>query len=100
MPGDDRVQTSGRLRAELPPRRIAACYVVLPAVASQWAPRRTGAFISSLVLAFGTLAILVFPGLGAVGLVYMMPMGLYEVGLGIWLLVKGIQAPIVEERLL
>jgi hypothetical protein len=48
---------------------------------------------SSLLLALGTLAIMVFPGLGAVGMAYMMPMGLYEVGLGLWLLVKGIRTP-------
>ena len=29
------------------------------------------------------------------GLAYMAPMGIYEVGLGLWLLVKGIQAPSV-----
>lgn len=38
-------------------------------------------------------AIIVFPGLGAMGMAYMMPMGLYEVGLGLWLLVKGIRTP-------
>ena len=48
---------------------------------------------SSLLLAVVTLAIMVFPGLGALGLSYMMPMGIYEVGLGLWLLIKGIQAP-------
>jgi len=48
---------------------------------------------SSLLLAIGTLAIIVFPRLGAIGMAYMMPMGLYEVGLGFWLLIKGIKAP-------
>jgi hypothetical protein len=48
---------------------------------------------SSLLLALGTLAIMVFPGLGAMGMAYMMPMGLYEVGLGLWLLVKGLRTP-------
>jgi peptidoglycan biosynthesis protein MviN/MurJ (putative lipid II flippase) len=52
---------------------------------------------SSLVRAVGTLAIMVFPSLGAVGLVYMMPMGICEVGLGLWLLIKGIQAPPVAD---
>ena len=51
---------------------------------------------SSLLLSFGTLAIMVFPGLGAVGMSYMMPMGLYEVGLGFWLLIKGIKAPTAQ----
>ena len=48
---------------------------------------------SSLVLAIATLAIIVFPGFGIMGLAYMMPMGIYEVGLGLWLLVKGIRVP-------
>ena len=48
---------------------------------------------SSLLLAIGTLAIIVFPRLGAIGMAYMMPMGLYEVGLGFWLLIKGIKVP-------
>lgn len=51
-----------------------------------------GIFSSSL-LTIGSLAIIVFPGLGVVGMSYMMPMGLYEVGLGFWLLIKGIRAP-------
>lgn len=48
---------------------------------------------SSLLLALGSLALIVFPGLGAIGMIYMIPMGLYEVGLGFWLLIKGIKAP-------
>jgi hypothetical protein len=48
---------------------------------------------SSLLLALGSLAIIVFPGLSVIGVSYMMPMGLYEVGLGFWLLIKGIKAP-------
>jgi len=51
---------------------------------------------SSLLLAFGSLAIIVFPGLGVIGMSYMMPMGLYEVGLGFWLLIKGIKAPATQ----
>jgi hypothetical protein len=46
----------------------------------------------SLVLALVTFAGLVFPGLrAAVGMAYMAPMGVYEVGLGLWLLFKGIR---------
>jgi len=46
----------------------------------------------SLVLALVTLAGIVFPGLrAAAGMAYMAPMGLYEVGLGLWLLFKGIR---------
>jgi hypothetical protein len=61
---------------------------------SGYVPRALAAWgiFASLVLAVVTLAILVFPGLGRVlGLSYMGPMGLYEVGLGTWLLVKGLR---------
>jgi hypothetical protein len=62
---------------------------------SRYIPRALAAWgiFSSLVLALVTLASMVFPGLAVLGLSYMMPMGVYEVGLGLWLLVKGIQAP-------
>lgn len=63
----------------------------IPKVLAAW-----GIF-ASLVLALVTLANIVFPRVGDVmGMAYMMPMGLYEVGLGLWLLIKGVQAPIVE----
>ena len=56
----------------------------------------------ALLLAFGTMAIFAFPALGRVGMAYMMPMGLYEVGLGFWLLIKGLKespaVPQVEAR--
>jgi hypothetical protein len=49
---------------------------------------------ASLLLTIATLATMVFPILWErVGMAYMMPMGLYEVGLGLWLLIKGIQVP-------
>lgn len=64
----------------------------IPRVLALW-----GIF-SSVLLAGGTLAIIIFPSLEALGMIYMMPMGLYEVGLGLWLLIKGIQAPAVESR--
>lgn len=60
---------------------------------SRYVPRALAAWgiFASLVLALVTWAILVFPSLGHVlGLAYMAPMGIYEVGLGLWLLVKGI----------
>ncbi len=65
---------------------------------SHYIPRSLAALgiFGSLVLTIVTLAIMVFPGLGAVGLAYMMPMGIYEVTLGFWLLVKGLRAPWVE----
>lgn len=66
---------------------------------SRYIPRALAAWgiFSSLVLAGVTLAIMVFPTLGQVlGLTYMAPMGIYEVGLGIWLLVRGIRTPVTE----
>jgi hypothetical protein len=65
---------------------------------SRYIPRALAALgiFGALLLAIGTLVIMVFPGLGAVGLTYMMPLGIFEVGLGLWLLVKGIRAPNVE----
>lgn len=52
---------------------------------------------ASLLLSGITLITILFPDLGtALGLTYMLPMGLYEVGLGLWLLIKGIQAPPVD----
>ena len=62
---------------------------------SRYIPRALavwGIFASS-VLAFGTLAIMLFPRLGVVGLTYMAPMFFYEVGLGLWLLIKGLRIP-------
>jgi hypothetical protein len=54
-----------------------------------------GIFASSL-MAVVSLALIIFPGLAAMGMSYMMPMGLYEFGLGFWLLIKGIRAPAAE----
>jgi Domain of unknown function (DUF4386) len=52
-----------------------------------------GLFAAPLLAAV-TLANVVFPSIGAsLGMLHMFPMGVYEVGLGLWLLVKGIQAP-------
>ena len=59
----------------------------IPRVLAGW-----GIF-ASLVMALMSLAIIVFPTLSKLGLTYMMPMGLYEFGLGFWLVIKGIQAP-------
>jgi Domain of unknown function (DUF4386) len=44
---------------------------------------------SSLLLAAYALAIIVFPKAGALQVVPMLPMGIYEVTLGFWLLVRG-----------
>ena len=47
---------------------------------------------ASLMLAGGTVLIVLFPALGVVGMSYMAPMFFYEVGLGIWLLTKGLRS--------
>ncbi|MDQ3118165.1 MAG: DUF4386 domain-containing protein [Verrucomicrobiota bacterium] len=49
---------------------------------------------ASLLLTFMSLITMVFPRVYAVlGMTYMVPMFLYEVGLGLWLLIKGLKAP-------
>lgn len=62
---------------------------------SRYIPRPLAAWgiFASLVLALVTATILIFPTLGVIGLSYMAPMFFYEVGLGLWLLVKGLRAP-------
>jgi hypothetical protein len=32
------------------------------------------------------------------GMAHMMPMGLYEFGLGFWLLIRGIREPVIQNR--
>jgi hypothetical protein len=64
---------------------------------SNYIPRALAALgiLSSLLLAVMSLITMVFPIVWErVGMIYMMPMGLYEVGLGLWLLVKGLKAPL------
>lgn len=64
---------------------------------SRYIPRALagwGIFASS-IMAIMSLMIIVFPRLKALGITYMLPMGLYEFGLGFWLLIKGIRAPSV-----
>jgi hypothetical protein len=66
---------------------------------SRYIPRVLAAWgiFSSLVLAIFSLATMVFPRVWEVlGMAYMMPMGLYEVGLGLWLLIKGLREPRLE----
>ena len=49
---------------------------------------------ASLVLSVVTLFTMIYPGLWDVlGITYMLPMGLYEVGLGVWLIVRGLREP-------
>ncbi len=66
---------------------------------SRYIPRGLAAWgiFSSLALAIGILALMVFPGLASVvGPAYWLPIFIFEVTLGFWLLVKRIRAPIVE----
>jgi hypothetical protein len=63
---------------------------------SRYIPRALAAWgiFSALLLSTGGLIIMIFPRVGsALGLSYMMPMGIYEVGLGLWLIFRGLQAP-------
>jgi hypothetical protein len=62
---------------------------------SGYIPRLIAAWgiFSSLLIGLGSLAIMVFPVLSFVGLSYMAPMFFYEVGLGLWLLIKGLRDP-------
>ena len=48
---------------------------------------------SSLLMAVVSLGIIAIPSLARLGLIHMMPMGLYEIGLGLWLLIRGIRLP-------
>jgi hypothetical protein len=63
---------------------------------SRYIPRALAGWgiFASLVLATVSLATMIFPRVYAVlGMSYMMPMGIYEIGLGFWLLIKGLKAP-------
>lgn len=67
---------------------------------SRYIPRALAAWgiFSSLLLSVGGLTVMVFPRVGtALGLTYMMPMGIYEVGLGLWLLFMGLREPRLEQ---
>lgn len=66
---------------------------------SRYIPRALAwlGIIGSLILTIFSLATMVFPRVWEVmGMAYMMPMGLYEVGLGLWLLIKGLREPRLE----
>jgi hypothetical protein len=54
---------------------------------------------ASLLMALVSLAIIAYPDLAKLGLIHMMPMGLYEFGLGLWLLIRGIRPPAQEPTL-
>ncbi len=55
----------------------------IPRLVSGW-----GMF-ASLLLAVNALAIIVIPEIAALGLIPMVPMGIYEIALGFWLLIRG-----------
>jgi len=50
--------------------------------------------LGSVLLALGSFFIIIFPSLYRTlgGMAYMMPLGLFEVGMGVWLLLKGLQS--------
>jgi hypothetical protein len=46
---------------------------------------------ASLLLTICTLLVFLFPSVSRVGMAYMVPMFFYEVGLGVWLMMKGLR---------
>lgn len=65
---------------------------------SRYIPRALSAFgiFGSVMLTTGGLAIMVFPSLEhTLELSYMMPLGIFEITLGLWLLFKGVRVPVV-----
>jgi hypothetical protein len=65
----------------------------VPRLLSGW-----GVF-ASLVLALGSLAVILFPTFaGSASMIYMLPMFFYEVPLGLWFLIKGVAVPGYRER--
>ena len=61
---------------------------------SNYIPRALAALgvVGSLLLAAGSFAIIIFPNLGKIlSLAYLMPLGVYEVTMGFWLLLKGLR---------
>jgi Domain of unknown function (DUF4386) len=61
---------------------------------SNYIPRALAALgvVGSLLLAAGSFAIIIFPNLGKIlSLAYMMPLGVFEVTMGFWLLLKGLR---------
>lgn len=63
---------------------------------SRWVPRALAALgvFASALLAAGSLALIAAPSFARpFGMAYMMPMGLYELALGLWLLLRGVRIP-------
>ena len=53
---------------------------------------------ASLLMAIVSLGIIAVPSLAQLGLIHMMPMGLYEIGLGFWLLIRAIRPPTPNQQ--
>ena len=67
---------------------------------SRYIPRALAmlGMVGSLFMAVGTFLIIIFPGLESVlSIVYMLPLGVFEVTMGFWMLVKGLTSPVVVE---
>jgi hypothetical protein len=68
---------------------------------SGYIPRWIAAWgiFASLIMAVVALIVIVYPPFyGMVTMAYMAPMAIYEIGLGLWLLVRGIHIPAAESR--
>lgn len=62
---------------------------------SRYIPRALAilGIVASLLLTLGTALVFIFPALSRIGMTYMIPMFFFEVGLGVWLMVKGLREP-------
>lgn len=68
---------------------------------SRYVPKSIGVLgiVASFLLGFVTFTILIFPGLQAkLYPAYMVPMFFFEVGIGIWLLTKGLRPPLPAQE--
>lgn len=84
------VQASGMNLGFIPLGLGSALFAYL-LLKSRYVPRVLAGWgvFSSLLLAAFALSIIVFPKAGALQMIPMLPMGLYEVALGFWLLLRG-----------
>ena len=66
---------------------------------SRYIPRALAGLgiVASLIMAVMSVVIVIFPTVAQLGITYMLPMGLYEFGLGFWLLIKGIREPLPND---
>lgn len=68
---------------------------------SNYIPRALAALgvFGSFLLAAGSFAIIIFPNLAKIlSLAYMMPLGVFEVTMGLWLLLKGLRPSGIADR--